>query len=367
MHGPRVLQRPFAELDQRLIERAVEPVVLVGDTQPGLVVADAVVRVSDYPRLAFTGLVTFFGSLNVAVPFLLDLFRIPADSFQLFLASGVVNARFGTLVAAVHTLAVALLGSCAMVGALQWNRQRLVRYAIVTAALTLAVIGGTRLLFARILDQSYTKDKVLAGIHLLRAATPAKVYHTPPPVPSAPEDADALGSIRSRGSLRVGYFPDALPFAFFNARDELVGFDIELAYRLADELGVRLELVPTSHESVDADLARGYCDLVMSGVAVTTDRARQTTMSTAYLDETMAFVVPDSARERFATWDSIKSSGPLTLAVPDVPYYIEKLRVLLPHATLRPVSDLVSVLKAMPPDVDGLVLPAPTNCAYQSA
>ena len=45
--------------------------------------ADAAVPLTDYPRLAVTGLLTFFGSLNVAVPFLLDFFRIPADTFQL--------------------------------------------------------------------------------------------------------------------------------------------------------------------------------------------------------------------------------------------------------------------------------------------
>ena len=73
-----------------------------------------IVPVSDYPRLALTGLLTFFGSLNAAVPFLLDLFRIPADTFQLFLATGVINSRFGTLVAAMHTLTVALLGACAI-------------------------------------------------------------------------------------------------------------------------------------------------------------------------------------------------------------------------------------------------------------
>ena len=103
----------------------------------------------EYPRLAFTGLVTFFGSLNVAVPFLLDLFRIPADTFQLFLASGVINSRFGTLVAAMHTLAVALLGTCAMTGALRWERQRVVRYLTITAILTVVVIGGARVFFGR--------------------------------------------------------------------------------------------------------------------------------------------------------------------------------------------------------------------------
>ena len=50
--------------------------------------ADALVPLSAYPQLALAGLVTFFGSLNAAVPFLLDLFRIPADTFQLFLATG---------------------------------------------------------------------------------------------------------------------------------------------------------------------------------------------------------------------------------------------------------------------------------------
>ena len=94
-------------------------------------------RCPTIPRLAVTGLLTFFGSLNAAVPFLLDLFRIPADTFQLFLASGVINARVGSLVAAVHTLTVALLGSCAIAGMLRIRRAPLLRYSPITAVLTL--------------------------------------------------------------------------------------------------------------------------------------------------------------------------------------------------------------------------------------
>ena len=55
--------------------------------------SDAGVRVPRLPAAVAAGLVTFFGSLNAAIPFLLDLFRIPADTFQLFLATGVVNSR----------------------------------------------------------------------------------------------------------------------------------------------------------------------------------------------------------------------------------------------------------------------------------
>ena len=95
--------------------------------------ADAPVPVSDYPQLALAGLVSFFGSLTAAVPFLLDLFRIPADTFQLFLATGVINSRVGSLVAAVHTLTVALLVACAVTGHLRWRRGPLLSYAGVTA------------------------------------------------------------------------------------------------------------------------------------------------------------------------------------------------------------------------------------------
>jgi Na+/H+-dicarboxylate symporter/ABC-type amino acid transport substrate-binding protein len=327
--------------------------------------ADAMLRVSDYPRLAFTGLVTFFGSLNVAVPFLLDLFRIPADTFQLFLASGVVNSRFGTLVAAMHTLTVALLGTCAMVGALRWERRRIVRYAVVTAVLTIAVIGGTRALFASILGQEYTKDKVLAGMHLLNASTPAIVHTTAPARdPEVPQGGGVLEAIRARGSLRVGFLPDGLPFAFFNNRNELVGFDVELAYRLAGELGVRLELMPVVRERLEQELTRGYYDIVMSGVAVTTDRASRTLLSNAYLDETLAFVVPDASRERFTTWDSIRAQHAILLAVPNVPYYIEKLRVLAPEARIQPITDIAATFAAPPSGISAIALPAERGSAW---
>jgi hypothetical protein len=46
-----------------------------------------------YPSLILSGFFSFFGSLNVAVPFLLDQFRIPSDTFQLFLATSVIRNR----------------------------------------------------------------------------------------------------------------------------------------------------------------------------------------------------------------------------------------------------------------------------------
>jgi Na+/H+-dicarboxylate symporter/ABC-type amino acid transport substrate-binding protein len=327
--------------------------------------ADAPMALDDYPQLAVTGLLTFFGSLNAAVPFLLDLFRIPADTFQLFLGTGVINSRFGTLVAAVHTLVVAVLGTCAITGMAHVRKGPVLRYLAITALLTVAVIGGARVLFAGFMRTEYSKDQVLAGMQLRHDGAPATV-HRVRVAPDAPEPtAPLLQSIRESGVLRVGYMADSLPYSFFNAKGDLVGLDIELAHHLASELGVKVEFTPIVREQMAAELEGNCCDIVMSGVAVTTLRASQTLFSAAYLDETFAFVVPDHSRELFYSWDDIGRLTPLVIAVPNVPYYIDKLREVAPTADLRVIQqDVNRVFDQWDPEVDALAFAAERGSAW---
>jgi Na+/H+-dicarboxylate symporter/ABC-type amino acid transport substrate-binding protein len=326
--------------------------------------SDVRFAVPDYLQLAMSGLVTFFGSLNAAVPFLLDLFRIPADTFQLFLATGVINSRVGTLVAAVHTLTVALLGSCAVVGAVKWWSPRVVRYLVITAVLTVIVIGGTRLLFERVLRHEYTRDKVLAGMHLLlQPAGDARVHRTPPPSGIVEPDRNQLSVIRSRGSLRVGYAPNSLPYAFFNSRGDLVGFDVEMAHRLAEELRVGLEFVPVERPRIFGQLSGDYCDIVMSGIVATTDNASRLLLSASYLDETLAFLVPDHSREAFATWDQIREMGPIVIGAPDVPYYIDKVKQQAPEARIEVLKSPEEAF-ALGSGLHAVMLPAERGSAW---
>ena len=324
--------------------------------------ADAPVSLSHYPQLALTGLVTFFGSLNAAVPFLLDLFRIPGDTFQLFLATGVVNARVGSLVAAVHTLVVALLISCAVTGHLRGRRREVLSYAGITAVLVVIVIGGTRVLLSSS-TQEYSKDKVLASMYLLQQPVEATVALTPSPPPEPVTSRSPLDDIAERKVLRVCYLPAAMPFAFFNQRGDLVGFDMELAHRLARELGVTLALVPAGRAELPRVLAEGYCDLAMSGLLVTTLRAREMLFSESYMDETLALVVPDHRRDEFADWDAIRNLGAITILVPDVPYYIDKLRELLPRAVLD-IQSQDSLQLPIADHFDAMLLPAERGSAW---
>jgi Na+/H+-dicarboxylate symporter len=325
--------------------------------------ADAAVPIAEYPKLALTGLLTFFGSLNAAVPFLLDLFRIPSDTFQLFLATGVINSRVGTLVAAVHTLTVALLGACAIAGMVRIERTRMLRYLVITALLTVAVIGGSRLLFATWLRPVYAGGQVLTGMQLLYPAAPAVVDASAPPRGAA-DVRPILQVVRERGVLRVGFMRDAMPFSFFNAKGELVGLDVELAYHLARELRVSLEFVPIDRARLIEQVANGDCDIVMAGVTVTTLRAAGALFSNSYLDETFAFVVPDYARDQFSNWSQLKGRPSLTIVMPDVPYYVDKIREMLPRAKLELVEDMSLVFSAWRPDLDAVALPAERGSAW---
>ena len=300
--------------------------------------SDVVVPGREYPKLAGAGLLVLFGNINVAVPFLLDLFGIPADTFHLFQVTSVVNARFGTLVAGSHTIAVALLGTWALAGGWHVDARRVGRYVAITALLGVFTVVGVQTLLARTLSNEYDRDKVIAKMQLLTTRDRAVEYRRSADVPADTNTAPALDRIRQRGAMRVGYLPDSLPFVYENAAGRLVGFDVEMAHELAAELAVKLELVPVERERLAERLDSGYCEIVMSGLAVTPARAAELRLSTSYLDETLALVVRDEARDRFATWDGIRAMPQLSIRVPRVPYYVKKLQAELPNAKLTEVD-----------------------------
>jgi Na+/H+-dicarboxylate symporter/ABC-type amino acid transport substrate-binding protein len=323
----------------------------------------AAIPAERYPALAFTGVLVLFGSTSVAVPFLLDMFRIPADTFQLFLATSVVNARFGTMLSAVHTLTMALLGTCALVGAVRFEARKVLRFAVVTAALGVGAMGGTRLIVAHIAARPADANEALGRMHASRDRGTARVFRSAAPPLPAPVGS-VLDRMRGRRTLRVGYFGQSLPYVFQNAAGELVGFDVEMAHQLARDLGVELELTPADPRLFDEGLDPSSCDLVMSGTAVTADRALHVLFSAPYLDETLAFLVADHRRGDFASWEGLRSAGALRLGVPSAPYYLRKILAELPDAELVTIEPLEGLFIPRDPPLDALVLTAERGSAY---
>lgn len=324
--------------------------------------SDAAIPASDYPRLALTAVVSLFGSITAAMPFLLDMFRVPADTFELFVASGVLNSRFGTLVAAMHTVTMALLGACAVAGTVRWRPRAFARYAAVTVVMTMSVIAGTRAVATRLLPDPAAGGDLLARMTLDARGQAVVLPHLRPPDGPVAQPGHRLSAIESRRMIRVGHLTDALPYAFADRDGELIGLDVALMHRLALELSVRLEFVPVDRRRIDHDVANllrdGICDLIVGGIAVTTVRAGTMQLSTPYLDETLGFVVADASRRAFESWSTINRAPAPTIGVADVPYYVDQLRERVPRAKLVPVETIEELLDRRHGHIDALAIPA---------
>jgi Na+/H+-dicarboxylate symporter len=107
--------------------------------------SNSAVPFSRYPTFALTGLFSFFGDPTVAIPFLLDLLRIPSDTYRYFLVvDNLVGARFGTLLAAMYTLVLAVLGTCAVDGSLRVRWPNWCRWARRASFLPARRMNSTR-------------------------------------------------------------------------------------------------------------------------------------------------------------------------------------------------------------------------------
>jgi Na+/H+-dicarboxylate symporter len=274
---------------------------------------------ADYPHVALTGISSLFASTDIAMPFLLENMRIPSDLYQLFILTGIFNRRFAALLAGMNLLCFTLLSTCMITGLSALNWKRLLHYTVVTVLLAAGTVAGTRFLLSHTVTDAYSKDKVLAGMHLLYNPVPAVVHETAPAyfsqVLSLKSD---LEGIKARGVLRVGYNPDRLPMSFLNSFGELVGFDVELVHRLARELGLTLEFIPFEDKKLAQSLKAHHFDLVIGGMPMITPLLEKMRFSDAYMDATAALVVKDHRRKAFARSEDIRRMQGLKVGLREV-------------------------------------------------
>ncbi len=320
---------------------------------------------SQYPSMLFSGFISSFGDINATIPFLLNLMRVPADTFQLFMVTAPIAAHFQALVSAMYLLVVALLAVYALSGKLRWSWNAALRSALVLVVSVGLVLVAVYALFTYVLPGHYTKRELLTERRLLWGDSGMRLLKDRPEVPPAPSKDGRLKELKSRGFIRVAYSTDTgVPMVFRNTKNELVGFDVELLHLLARDLRVRLELYPIDRQSLASELASGRCDLVIPGVAVTPDRAEEVLLSGPYVEGTLAFFVKDYRRDTFASWDAIRAAGPIRVGVGPAPYYQAELLRRAPQAKVVPLKSFEDFFRPENQRLDACLTAAETGSAW---
>jgi ABC-type amino acid transport substrate-binding protein len=243
----------------------------------------------------------------------MDLVEVPHDLFQLYVPTTLLNGKFDSMVGAMSLFAFALVTATALAGDLRLDPRRLVRFATLSGLSLGAAVLAARLLLGWMVDTTDTRAEALRNMHASRHAEPPTLLARTPPRDAAAEH-DVMERILTRGTLRVGYFPERVPFSFRNASGEIVGFDIEMAAQMAEDLGVRLELVTVRLDGVERLLADGRIDVVPS-LPYTYGLVQQLRLSRPYMDATVGLLVRDLRRDEFQSLEQIHAHKSLSIGV----------------------------------------------------
>jgi len=318
----------------------------------------------DRLTLAFNGLFSLFGSLNVAVPYLLDSLQVPADMFQLFLVTGIVVGRFGAMLAALHIIVLSVLGTLALCGKVNIRLAAVARYLLITGISLFALVLVLRAYFLVFVPDAPPRDTVLAGIELMEERVASRFSETVPEASVTQLAGTRVDHVLRHGVLQVGYRPNNLPCSYLTPAGRLVGFDVEMAHILAEDIGVDLEFVPFEFDRLGRMLASGQIDIAMSCIASLPGRYAYASFSRPYLDLTLAFVVPDHERDIYADLDLLRQRKDLTIALVSNHYFKARIEHLLPNASIVFLEAAEDFFNGGDQGADALLLSAEEGAAY---
>lgn len=309
----------------------------------------------------FVGGLSAFGGTALSIQYMLDFFRLPHDLFQLHLLASVILGRLATTLAAMNGVVICLLGAFAVAGRLQVRR--LVHVALANVVFSLFALSVLGFALQGILPHRDTSNERLLAMRLIGEPVPISYVESPEPLSPMERQQSRLQAILERGTIRVGAHRDRLPFVFTNDQDELVGFDMQLVYELARDLGVSVVTTGIEWEDSTEWLESGRIDLIVGGVSITLDRALYLTYTRSYINETLGFLVRDHRRREFADLDRLRRVSDLKLAL--LPPYAQRyMRRLLPNAEFVEVESARDFLGGGLEGVDAMIFPVQSGSAW---
>lgn len=140
------------------------------------------------------------------------------------------------------------------------------------AALAAVALAGSMLAGCGSSDDTATDD----------ANTSGEVYRT-------------LDEIKDSGTVRIGVFSDKNPFGYVDENGEYQGYDIELANKIGEDLGVDVEFVSTEAANRIEYLQTGKVDIILANFTVTDERAEEVDFASAYMNVALGVVSHEGA------------------------------------------------------------------------
>jgi len=164
------------------------------------------------------------------------------------------------------------------------------------------------------------------------------------PVASKAQDAraalsatSAIEEIKKRGALRVG-LSTFVPWAFRSKSGDLIGYEVDVSKKLAEDMGVKLELVPTAWDGIIPALIAGQFDFIIGGMTITPARNLTVNFTSPYSATGVDVVASKKMAGAFKTIADFNKPN-VTLSARRGTSAATTAQRLFPNATLRLFDD----------------------------
>lgn len=94
-------------------------------------------------------------------------------------------------------------------------------------------------------------------------------------------ETSTIEQVLQRGTLKVG-FSTFVPWAMKDKNGEFIGFEIDVATRLAQDMGVTPEFIPTKWSGIIPALLTGKFDVIIGGMSITAERNKKVNFTIPY-------------------------------------------------------------------------------------
>lgn len=127
----------------------------------------------------------------------------------------------------------------------------------------------------------------------------------------AANDSDAMmDKIKEKGTLTVGTSADYAPYEFhanIDGKDEIVGLDIDIAQKIADDMGVELKVDEYGFDALIGALKTGKIDMIISGMSPTPERLKEVSFSDPYMKAKQQVVIRKADQDKYKGIDSLQN------------------------------------------------------------
>jgi Na+/H+-dicarboxylate symporter/ABC-type amino acid transport substrate-binding protein len=299
--------------------------------------AGSLISITRYPDFAFSGVLSFFGGANLALPYLLNYFKLSLDYFQLYVVAGIVNGYFATMTAAMQLICFTIVCAYWMSGQLRFSLKRLIVNGSISLGIIIVMLVSMKVYLAETTDTTISQKSVLEGMQLKNQVefTVDKQYPDRSTMDKIFEKKNAperLSKIKECGILKVGFNPNTMPFAFKNDKGELVGYDIQMANNLAVDLKCKIRFIPFEMSDLAKALENNVIDIAMSGIYVGLSRIDKMDFTEPYMNINPAVIVRDHNQKKFADAKAIKKAGEVFIAVLKGSLYVKGIKEVFPEA-----------------------------------